>query len=257
MRPVISLTTDFGLADGYVGTMHGVILGICPEAQIVDLCHRVEPQNLRQAAWVIASSAPYFPANAIHVLVVDPGVGSARRAVAVQTTRAFYVAPDNGVLSYTLAQEQVLAQVNLDRPEYWLPEVSQTFHGRDIFSPVAAHLAAGVSLEAMGSPIEALIRLELPTFSQEPDGALSGQVLYIDRFGNLITNIPGNALSEQAHICLGSHRIVTVSPSYAAVEPGQPVALVSSAGHLEIAVRNGNAAVQLGAQIGDMVRVGH
>jgi len=253
--PVITLTTDFGLSDGYVGAMHGVILGLCPEARIVDISHDIAPQDVRQAAFVLESAYRYFPAGAIHVAVVDPGVGSARRLVAVQTAAAFFVAPDNGLLTPILEAEPILAQVQLTRPAYWLPQVSHTFHGRDILAPVAAHLARGVALADLGEAVTDLARLPLPRPSLQPDGAIAGQVLHTDRFGNLITNVPGELLAGPVAVEIAGRRIRGLSPSYAAAEPGQLVALISSRGRLEIAVREGSAARELGAGPGEPVRI--
>lgn len=150
---LITLTTDFGLADGYVGTVKGVILGIAPDVRLVDLSHTVAPQNIRQAAHILAGAAPFFPAGAVHLAVVDPGVGSSRRPILVSLPGACFVGPDNGL--FTFALEQAGAQVwMLDRPRFWLPAVSRTFHGRDIFAPVAAHLASGISPAELATPIE-------------------------------------------------------------------------------------------------------
>ena len=244
----MTLTTDFGLDDAYVGVMHGVILGICPEARIVDLCHHIAPQNVRQAAFVLQTAHRYFPPGTVHVVVVDPGVGSARRALAVRTRRAFFVAPDNGVLSYLLEDEPPLEQVHLTQREYWLPAISQTFHGRDIFAPVGAHLAKGVPLAALGQPAEDLVRLPMWRPKTGPDGVIRAQVLHVDHFGNLITNVPGEMLEGRDWVVqVKGHGVQGLSRAYAEVEEGALLALVGSSGHLEIAVRNGSAAALTGA----------
>ncbi len=255
MCPIITLTTDFGLADSYVGTMHGVILGICPTARVVDLCHNVSPQNVQQAAFVLYAAYRFFPPGTIHVVVVDPGVGSERRIIAVQTRDAYFVAPDNGVLSYVLAKETVLGQVHLTRQEFWLPAISHTFHGRDIMAPVAAHLARGVALCELGEPVEDLVKFALPEPAVQPDGSIVGHILYVDRFGNLVTDVREESLpSSQALVihCAGQ-RIKGIHATYASVGDGELVALVGSSGHLEIAVRNGSAAEVLRAQVGDKI----
>jgi S-adenosylmethionine hydrolase len=248
MRPLVTLTTDFGLADGYVGTMHGVILGICPDARIVDLAHDIEPQNLRQGAFVIHMAHRYFPAGTIHVVVVDPGVGSARRAIAMRTGNATFVAPDNGILSHVMSTEKVLELVELTEREYWLPEVSRTFHGRDIFAPVGAYIAAGVPLCKLGQPISDPVAYPIPEPQVAADGAIIGRVLYADRFGNLVTDVPGELLGGIADwdIEIGGRRIRGISSSYSAAEEGELLALVDSSGRLEIAQRNGSAAAATG-----------
>jgi len=282
---IITLTTDFGQADGYVGTMKGVILSIAPQARIVDISHDIVPQNVRQAAYVLSTAAPYFPPGTIHVVVVDPGVGSARRPIAVGTERAYFVGPDNGVFSHILAgrdQGSVIGDqgsggqpgtlraepqgeawnlkreatvLRLDRPEFWLPTISPTFHGRDIFSPVAAHLAAGVSFEALGAPITDPVLLPLSAPERRPDGSMCGQVLHADRFGNLITDIPMNwlAAGEAWLFDIAGQRIEGLSVTYAAAERGELVALSSSEGLLEIAVREGSVAKTLNAGAGAQV----
>ncbi len=257
MPPIITLTTDFGLADGFVGTMHGVILSICPAARIVDLSHGVAPQGVQEAAFVLAAAVPFFPAGTIHVVVVDPGVGSERRAIAVQTDRAFYVAPDNGVLSEALAQEQVVAAVHLNRPAFWLPIVSHTFHGRDIFAPVGAHLARGVPLRELGDPVSDLLHLPVFQPEREVDGTLLGHVRYIDHFGNLITDVRDRDLASMPQVVVyyKGKRIVGLHPSYAAVPRGELVAVIGSSRRLEIAVREGSAARLLDAQVGDSLGI--
>lgn len=261
VRPTISLTTDFGTADGYAGTMKGVMLAICPEAALVDISHEVPPQAIQQAAHVLSTAVPYFAPGAVHLVVVDPGVGSERRPIAVQTGRATYVAPDNGVLSLALAQDPAHLAVHLTEPRYRLAPVSATFHGRDIFAPAAAHLACGTTLLEMGLaiPVSDLVPLPLRQPEQQPDGSWQGTVLHIDRFGNLITNIqaPIAVTGPQSPISIlvGNTQIVGLSRTFADVAPGEVVAYVGSNGHLGIAVREGNAAVQLGLDVGALVQV--
>jgi S-adenosyl-L-methionine hydrolase (adenosine-forming) len=258
MNRIITLTTDFGLSDGFVGVMKGVILSIAPEAIIVDITHDIAPQDIRQGAFLFAASARYFPANAIHVVVVDPGVGSARRPIAIQVGENFFVAPDNGVLSLALGDAKIRA-VHLNRPEFWLPRVSRTFHGRDIFAPIAAHLARGVPLESLGDAIDDYVRLDLPRATRDANGAITGTIIHIDRFGNLITNI-GEELFEgldraPLRVCIGEKMIQGIRQTYADGAKGEAIALISSSWQLEIAVREGNAAAMLGVQIGERVVV--
>jgi S-adenosylmethionine hydrolase len=274
IQPIISLTTDFGLVDHYVGTLKAVLLGICPGATLVDICHQVQPQAVRQAALVLAAATPYFAPGAVHLVVVDPGVGSERRPIAVQTARASYVAPDNGVLSLALLQDPPRVAVHLTAPRYRLPQVSATFHGRDIFAPAAAHLACGVDPREMGEPVPLadLVTFPLSGPEPQPDGSWLGEVLHVDRFGNLITSFQYPISSTQyptpstqypkpttqhPHLSveIASQRIPRLSRTFADVAPGELVAYVGSSGHLEIAVRERNAAEVLGVGVGAPVRI--
>lgn len=257
MKRIITLTTDFGLRDGFVGMMKGVILNINPDATIIDLTHEIAPQNIEQGAFLFAHAYRYFPANSIHVVVVDPGVGSTRRPIAAQIGETFFVAPDNGVLSFVLYPSASV--IHLNRSDFWLPHVSNTFHGRDIFAPVAAHLSLGVPLEALGEPITAWTRLSQGMASWRADDEIVGRVMHVDRFGNILTNISEEML---ARIAPRRARIVTtirgksitgIQATYAGVAPGELLALISSSGHLEIAAREANAAQLLGTHIGDEV----
>ncbi len=244
--PIITLTTDFGLADPYVGAIKGVILRIVPSATLIDLTHQIAPQNVRHAAYLLGRVVPYYPHGTVHLVVVDPGVGSLRRPLAVATEEAYFVGPDNGVLSYALCNPSAQAFA-LDRPEYWLPEPSNTFHARDIFAPVAAHLAQGVSIAELGSPVSESVCLPLPEPHRISDTHLQGEVVYVDVFGNLITNLPGDWLSgREWAIRTGDATIIGIQRAYADVAEGAPLALVSSAGTLEIAVRDGSAARHFG-----------
>jgi S-adenosylmethionine hydrolase len=272
--PLIVLTTDFGLADPYVGVMKGVILNINPRAIIADLTHQVQPQNLRQAAFVLGSSFRFFPSNSIHVVVVDPGVGTERRAILLVTPDARFLAPDNGVLSQVLSKylDEILndspgvvpvprecAAYQLTNPQYWLHPVSNTFHGRDIFAPVAAHLSLGVRPDAVGQPVSELVWLPVPLPSYQPDG-IHGEVIYADHFGNLITNIPGQQLAGAGKILVqikGKHitRLSQTFHSGGTKADANLLALIGSHGYLEIAVRDGSAALALGAGPGEPVSV--
>jgi len=258
---LITLTTDFGLEDTYVGVMKGVILGINPAATIVDVCHAIPPQDVRAAAFLLHTSWRYFPPDTIHVVVVDPGVGSQRRAIAVDVGAATFVAPDNGVLSYVLAEAAAknTQAVHLINQRYWLSQLSATFHGRDIFAPVAAHLSLGVPLADMGEllPIGELVTFPLPCPERHDDGAWVGHVVYVDHFGNLVTDLEAEVIGDTQAVVIkvGGRRIVGVRHTYADGTPGEPMALIGSSGRLEIAVPGGHAARWLKAQIGDQVRL--
>jgi S-adenosylmethionine hydrolase len=272
---VVTLTTDFGLRDGYVGTMKGVILSIAPQTQIVDISHDIALGKIAQAAYVLASAAPFFPDGTVHVVVVDPGVGSSRRALALRTAGAYYVGPDNGVLSYPLAGYRLpgvggpaselthsagslapgVEAVQLDRPQYRLPSVSNTFHGRDIFAPAAAHLAAGVPFVALGTPVIDPATIPLPWPQKLLDGSIRGAVLHRDKFGNLITDIPVLWLETRQtwlfHV--GERLIDDLSVSYDDGRSGSLIAVAGSQGLLEIAVSGGNAADTLCVDVGEPV----
>ena len=250
---IITLTTDFGLADGYVGIMKGVILGIARDVDLVDLSHNIPPQDVREAIYLLDGAAPYFPDGAIHLAVIDPGVGSERRALVVRTARACYVGPDNGLFSRPLAEPGAQAW-ELDRPEFWLPQVSRTFHGRDIFSPAAAHLANGVLPGEMGRPVVDPVRLAIARPTRAPDGAIHGRVLHVDRFGNLITDVPAAWVAGEGGKCrIAGEVLLGISGTYAVAHPGALLVLIGSGGTLEIAERNGNAARRLGVKAGEPV----
>jgi S-adenosylmethionine hydrolase len=261
---LVTLTTDFGWSDGFVGAMKGVILGINPDATIVDITHDVAPQNVEQGALLFSAAAKYFPAKTVHVVVVDPGVGSARRAIAIQAGKTIFVAPDNGVLTQAIGDCQLTADdskiraVHLNKPAYWLPRVSNTFHGRDIFAPAGAHLSGGVPLEELGDPIDDWIRL--PRASALRSGnEITGRVVHIDRFGNIITNIGEEMLTgldyTRVIVGIGATQVRGVRQSYSDVVRGEFIALISSSWQLEVAAREGSAARVLGTHIGDQVLV--
>lgn len=254
---LITLTTDFGLADSYVGAMKGVILGIDPTATIVDISHDIAPQDVQEAAYVVYTAYPYFPPDTIHVVVVDPGVGSRRRAIALRAAQACFVAPDNGVLSYVLAREGMKEAVSLTHSRYHRPTVSHTFHGRDIFAPVAAHLARGVPLAELGEPVTEIFTFPLPQPQVLPDGGVVGHVLHVDRFGNLILDVREEdcILSEGLVLELAGHRIQGLGRTFTDVPAGELVAYIGSSGHLEIALREGNAAQSLGMKRGDKIQL--
>jgi S-adenosyl-L-methionine hydrolase (adenosine-forming) len=256
---VITLLTDFGLEDGYVAAMKGVVATIAPEARLVDITHLVPPQDIASGRFRLLTVAPYFPPGTIHLAVVDPGVGTARRAVAIHATSgSYFVGPDNGLLSGALETDPPIAAVELNEPRFWrTPTPSATFHGRDVFAPVAAHLARGVDLAAVGSsiPPATLVRLELAQLEMLAGGA-EGAVQAVDRFGNLISNVPGSMLGDRSRwsASIRGHT-VPGHRTYGEAQVGEALALVGSHGFVEIAVRRGNARIALGAGVGDPVQV--
>jgi S-adenosylmethionine hydrolase len=252
---LITLLTDFGNAGAYVGIMHGVILRINPAATVVDVCHEVPPQNVRAGAFILSTAYSYFAPDTIHVVVVDPGVGSERQAIAVCTARGLFVAPDNGVLSYVLAREPVLQMVQLTNAAYWLAPVSSTFHGRDVFAPVAAHLSLGVPLSELGCATDHAVRFPIPVARTAEGGTVHGEVLHVDRFGNLITNLTRELLppGQQLQVQIAGRKVRGPAESYSQVTEGHLLALFGSSGYLEIAMRNGNAAAALQARPGTSI----
>ena len=274
---VISLTTDFGDSDGYVGTMKGVMAGIAPGVTTIDITHAIEPQGVAEAAYVLWTSLRYFPPGSVHLAVVDPGVGTARRAIASQTAWGVLVGPDNGVFSFVWAAAPSTLTVALENPAYRLGDVSATFHGRDVFAPAAAHIAAGVALEAFGPAVTDMVRLPLPSVD-EVAGGVRGAVIAVDRFGNAITSIgrliwdrtrlhlasafgqmlSGKTLSatfdaDAVTVVGGRRALGPVRRTYGEVGVGEPLALIGSEGMLEIAVNRGHAARELGLGVGDRV----
>jgi hypothetical protein len=254
--PIITLTTDFGEKDGYVGTMRGVILNICPTAILTNLSHYVPPQDIRSAAFVLYQAFDHYPPHTIHCVVVDPGVGSKRRAIAVRTNQGIFVGPDNGVFNPILSASdtRLIEAVTLTNPDYQLPNVSNTFHGRDIFAPAAAHIANGVPLNKLGPAAINLVQLDFQIKSQDD----VCRVMHVDRFGNLILDITSDDIDDPEHVTLtiGHRKIKSLSHTFADVEEGQLLAYVGSLrNHIEIAIRNGNAGQTLGVQVGDVVKV--
>ncbi len=272
MGAIITLTTDFGLSDGYVAAMKGVILGINPEAKLIDICHTIKPQNIAQAAFILSTVYQFFPAKTIHLVVVDPGVGTERRAIILRAPSADFVAPDNGILSYIIQQhstkptednsnqqielEPGLEAVAITKSQFWRSPVSPTFHGRDIFAPVAARLSLGFPPIDFGEAVKSVTMLPLPHPYWTPDGVLVGHILHIDSFGNLITNIKSEDLppTKQAiTINVGNHLIHGLSHTYA--EGRELLALIGSSGYLEVSLRGGNASAFLDAEVGSEVRI--
>lgn len=255
---VITLTTDFGTKDWFVGTMQGVMLGLCPGAAIVDLTHEIPPGDVRAGAFALAASCRYFPKGTVHVAVVDPGVGGSRSALAVQTTNAIFVGPDNGVLSFALRNETIKSIRRLENPACFLRPVSHTFHGRDVFAPVAARLCRGFPLTKVGPAQPDFIRLEWPSPSASAR-EVRGEIVYVDRFGNLITNVGADLLTgrDLARLRMKTRRgrPIPLATHYQAVPTGKAVAVAGSSGLLEIAVNGGSAAQQLKLPVGDKIVV--
>ena len=256
---IITLMTDFGTSDHYVGVMKGVMLNINPQAQIVDITHTIPPQDIHGAAFLIDSAHRYFPTGTIHVIVVDPGVGSERRAIVCQTETAYFVCPDNGILTYILRNEKHIHTVAVENSAYFLPQVSNTFHGRDIFAPVAAHLSRGVSIDKLGSQVAQPLQLPVPR-PEVTDKAIIGQVIWIDSFGNLVTNISHEILESlegrnSVVIRAGSAEIDRLNRSYAESAVGEALAIVGSFNRLEISINQGNAAQVLGLKRGDKITI--
>lgn len=252
---ILTLTTDFGLSDVYVGVIKGAIACINSEVSVVDLTHQIEPQNIAAARFCLMNAYPYFPRGTVHVAVVDPGVGSSRRAIAVEFDSGFLVGPDNGLLGGVLSQSAAIAAVELTNPDYWrTPNPSTTFHGRDIFATVGAHLASGVPLKALGREIEltSLVQLDLPhlTFT---DTEIIGCIQYIDHFGNLITNIPGTLVQGKTWSVILDGLTVPSVETYSSSTVGSTIALIGSHGWVEIAINCGNAQIQLQQDWGDRV----
>ncbi|MBW4519153.1 MAG: SAM-dependent chlorinase/fluorinase [Scytolyngbya sp. HA4215-MV1] len=259
----LTLLSDFGLSDSYVGMMKGTIAQINPMLTVIDLTHQIPPQNIAAGRFCLMSAYPYFPKATVHVAVIDPGVGSTRRAIAVELATGFLVGPDNGLLSGVLSQTPAIAAVELTNPEYWrVANPSSTFHGRDIFAPVGAHLASGVPLTALGTTISSqqLVSLTLPECQEviapaTGTGVIHGAIQAIDHFGNLITNIPESLLRGRLwSIAVGAIRISS-QPTYAAVPAGTLLALVGSHGWVEIAENQGNAQKRLQVEYAEKVEV--
>ena len=276
MNAIITLTSDFGHVDAYVASMKGVMLGINPEAKLVDICHTIKPQNIAQAAFVLSTAYHYFPKKTIHLIVVDPGVGTERRAIILRTQQGSFVAPDNGVLSYVIQQSLIepvkangrlsikgglkpgsnMEVVHITNPRFWRSPVSPTFHGRDILAPVAAALSLGFPPIEFGEPQTSVEMLPMLYPEKRPDGSLVGHILHIDNFGNLITDIRGGDLppAEQiGNIEVGNRLISGLVRTYA--EGSGLIALIDSSGYLEVSLKGGNAASLLDAQVGDEVRL--
>jgi len=259
--PVITFLSDFGLDDWFVGVVHGVMLEVCPTTKIVDVTHAIPPGDVARASFVLEAAAPDFPAGTIHAAVVDPGVGTQRRGLAVRAHGQLFVGPDNGVLEWAF-QDPAAEIRSLTDARYFREPVSRTFHGRDVFGPVAAHLARGVELATLGPPVTDPVRAPRRPATAVP-GLVLGQVMLVDRFGNALTNVTAELLARgfpgadesQLEIELCGRRIRGLSRSYGDSPVGQLVALIGSSGRLEVAQVGGHAASRLGAGLGDPVTV--
>ncbi len=260
--PVITLLSDFGLKDPYVAEMKAVILSICPETSLVDISHGIEKFDVRMGAFVLASAAPCFPEGTVHIAVVDPGVGTQRRPIIVETERGLYVGPDNGLLLLSARKEGIDHVYEINNPQYMRPEVSRTFHGRDIFAPAAAHLAKVHSPSELGSEIDDYV---LPKFAKPRlmEGRLFGEVLYIDGFGNTVTNISAREV-EKIGACEGcplqaelDDKIIDLKlcSAYGEVPPKKAMTIIGSSDFLEISVNQGDASRRFGVKIGDAIKV--
>jgi S-adenosyl-L-methionine hydrolase (adenosine-forming) len=242
---VIGLLTDFGLQDHYVGVMKAVIAGIAPAASTIDISHDVPPQSVLAGQLLLRASVPYFPAGSVFLAVVDPGVGTSRRPMALRSGSWTFVGPDNGLFTPWLDGQAV----EITATEFRLPSVSSTFHGRDIFAPAAAHLTLGIELARLGPSLVDPVRLAAPEPEVRPDGTIESEIVYVDRFGNLITNIVGPGGGTLAI----DGRVLMVREAYGSAAPGESLAVAGSDGYLELAVRDGSAAAVLGYKAGDRV----
>jgi len=254
---IVALLTDFGLQDPYVGVLKGSLLSVNPAARIVDLSHGIPPQDVREGCRVLSAARSYFPAGTIFVAVVDPGVGSRRAILGVETDRHFFLAPDNGLLSFLDRDGRIRRIIRVTETRYFLKPLSRTFHGRDIFAPVAGHLSKGLDLARLGPSVGRMTTSESPSPRVDPAGAVQGEVVSIDRYGNLITNIPGDLLSDarDVRITVGRRVVRAMSRSYADTRKGELLALVGSTGHLEISVNQGSASRSARIRRGDRVLV--
>jgi S-adenosylmethionine hydrolase len=266
-KPLIVLTTDFGTTDNFVGIMKGVILGISPEAIIIDLMHEIQPQNFKQASFLLSVSIDYFPKGSIFLSIVDPGVGTTRNAIVVLTEKYTFVAPDNGLLTYVLQKYKPIAIYSIFNKKYQLDYISATFHGRDVFAPVAAHLANGIDVKTIGDLINpiSLITINPPKCFLDDQHIWHGEIMHIDRFGNLITSLKASTLgisniefSKQNlrwSVEIADLKIKYLSQTFADVDLGQFLAYIGSYGYIEIGVRDGNASQKSGFTIEESVYV--
>jgi S-adenosylmethionine hydrolase len=259
---IVTITTDFGLQDSFVGIMHGVVLNIHPETRIVDICHAVASYDVLDGAWTIAQAYRFFPPRTAHVVVVDPGVGSERRPILAETENHVFVAPDNGVLSMIEAREPKFTVRHITSDRYFLTPVSQTFHGRDVFAAVAGWLSKGIEPAEFGPEITDYIRLPLPAVERIGDNSLRGVVLKVDKFGNLITNLGEQEVPElfvsdvpPLNILVSGETITRLCRSYAEGAEGEYFAIIGSSGYLEIAARQASAAQRLSASVGSPVGI--
>jgi S-adenosylmethionine hydrolase len=261
--PLITLLTDFGTRDGYVGMIKGVIRRINPKIEIIDLCHEIPPQDIFEAAYILHTSYRYFPQRTIHLSVVDPGVGTGRKIVCLKTKDYFFLAPDNGLLTFILENEKIEKMVEVTSKRYSLKTVSNTFHGRDIFAPLAAHLSLGLDLGKLGRKVKSFEKIEVAKPVLSSKGTLKGRIIHIDPFGNLVTNISrdifeyfsGKFPRVKIRIRIGREEISRISKSYAESKPGELLALFGSANFLEVSLNRGSAQKFLGSVKGEEIKV--
>jgi len=258
-RGIITLLTDFGTEDGYVAAMKGVILSINPSAVIIDISHQIPPQDVIAGAFVLSQAVPFFPKSTIHLAVVDPGVGGKRRPVLIQTNRYFFVGPDNGIFSIALQNERIRRKIHLTNKDYFLSHISPTFHGRDIFSPVAAYLSLGIDPAVLGKKIKEIkdLGFKKPYLKGRK---ITGEIIHIDRFGNLITNIDEGLLKNifknrrfEVEVC--DNIIKRFVPAYSYAKKDEIISLIGSSGLLEIAIKEKNASTEMGVAKGERVEV--
>lgn len=254
-KPIIALLTDFGLQDVYVGLMKAEIARVNPDLMTIDLTHDIPPQNIAAARFCLMEAYPYLPPETVCVAVVDPGVGSKRRGIAIQIENGYLIGADNGLFAGILSLSPPIKVIELTNKDYWgTRQPSNTFHGRDIFAPVAAHLASGVAIENLGVAIasDSLVRLDIPAY-QKTDTNITGSIQYVDRFGNLITNIPAIAVNNCAWSITIDDRAIPSGKTYSDVEVGEIITLIGSHGWVEIAINSGNAEKILKLSWGDRV----
>jgi S-adenosylmethionine hydrolase len=257
---IITLTTDFGLKDPYAAEMKAAILGICPRAVIVDITHEIAKFNIRTGAYVLSSAVPYFPTGTIHVAVVDPGVGTRRRPILIQTQQGCFIGPDNGLLILAAENQGMTSIHEITNPRLMLSRVSDTFHGRDVFAPAAAHLANGVHPEKFGPKISDAVKPEFTKVTQRKN-ALIGEVLHIDDFGNIITNIGEKEIASirtkgNVNVELPNQKLkLKFCKAYAETKRREPLALIGSHDYLEIAINQGNAAAKFKIKFGDKIKL--
>ncbi|MDA2918373.1 SAM-dependent chlorinase/fluorinase [Desulfobacterota bacterium AH_259_B03_O07] len=247
MRRIITLTTDFGLSDPYVGSMKGVIYSINPNALITDITHDIPSHDVFKAAFILRNFISYFPEETINLVVVDPGVGSSRRAIAVEADNKYFVGPDNGVFTFVYMDANSYAVFEITDPKYMLKNISSTFHGRDIFAPVAGHISIGVSIKDFGVETKDPVSIEIK-HPEVGSNEIVGEVIYVDSFGNCITNITGNSVSSDSRIYVDKRVVESISKSYSDVPEGELLAIIGSSGFLELSVNQGRASELINAK---------
>jgi len=258
MPSLITLTTDFGLQDHYVGVLKAIILSVAPDVRLIDISHDIPPQDIMAGAWVVRNTAMLYPPGSVHLVVVDPGVGTSRKPIAMRIKDQYFVGPDNGTFSL-IADQYEHEAIELTNKSFWRPDPSSTFHGRDIFAPVAAHLAAGADFAKLGRPLDNLQTYRWAVPINDKDG-VQGWIVHIDRFGNLISNIPEQFIDEtgarsRLKIYVGNTILNSLATTFADVPDGEPAAYIGSSGMLEIAINKGNAREMLGVQKGAQISI--